>query len=198
MTATTDARVRFQAEAVPRGLLTVAALRARCTVDGATHCWLWQGACSTDGSPRLHTFDHARGDKRSMSGPKAVWNIAHAEAPPLGKLVFRGCGQRACLNPAHLRLARTKAEIGEHWRRAGWRVGTALEARRANVRLAQAAAGVVPTDPAVVRAVRAAPQTVSSVELARLHGIAPQTVSRIRRGKSHRDLIDQPTQETSP
>jgi len=51
-----------------RGLLTVEAVKARCTVDPATHCWLWQGATAADGVPRLHTLDYARVEKRSRSG----------------------------------------------------------------------------------------------------------------------------------
>lgn len=171
------------------GMATIGHLRARCAIDTVTRCWLWQGACATDGTPRLHTFDHERGDKRVMSGPKAAWNIAHGEAPPSWALVYRGCGHRLCLNPTHLRLARDKAEIGAHWRRAGYRKGNSVEARRANARLAQAAAGIVPTDSSVVLAIRSAPASVRGRELARLHGIAEQTVSRIRRGQSHRHLL---------
>lgn len=173
-----------------RGMCTVEAMRARCVIDPVSGCWLWQGGCAMDGTPRLYTVCHAHGDKRSMSGPKGAWNIAFNQAPPHGKLVFRGCGQRLCLNPVHLRLARDKAEIGLHWRRAGYRKGTALESRRANQRIACVASGKTPTDEAIVRAIRAAPPGLSQRELAALHGIARQTVSRIQRGESHRHLLE--------
>jgi len=178
--------------AFARGVLTVEALRSRCTVDPVSHCWHWTGAISSDGIPRIHTFDHAVGDKRVLTGPRAAWNIAHGEAPPADRMVFRCCGERLCLNPAHLRLAATKAEIGLHWRRAGFRLGTALDARRANAAKAQAARGITPTDSAVVLAIRQAPAEASNVELAQRFGVAHQTVSRIRRGQSHRHLL--PTQ----
>lgn len=171
-----------------RGLLTVAQVRARCDIDPARHCWLWQGAKGVDGTPRLWTFDHQRGEKRSMSGALAMWNIAHQEAPRPGHLVYRCCGARACLNPAHLKQARDKAEIGLHIRRAGYRIGIAVEARRANQRRAMEARGITPTAPEVVRAIRKAPMETSNVELAAIHGISHTTVSRIRRMESHKEV----------
>lgn len=168
-----------------RGITTVEALKARCVVDPATHCWVWQGALSTDGTPRLHTLDYARLEKRTMSGPLAAWHIAHGEAPPAWAIVFRGCLHRRCLNPAHLRLARDKADIGEHIRRTGKRKGTHLEARRASVRKAQAAAGVVLTPTPIVVAIKTAPKEVTNVALAERFGMNHQTVSRIRRGETH-------------
>ena len=164
-------------------------LRERCDVDPATHCWIWQGAVNARSkTPVLYAFDHARADKRAMSGPLAAWNIAHAAAPLPGSLVFRCCGSTLCLNPAHLREARSRAEIGLHQRRAGYRKGTSVEARRENVRLAWAAQGIVVTPPEAVRAIRSAPSSVTGRALAERFGISPQAVSRIRRGLSHRDV----------
>lgn len=170
-----------------RGLIsTIAKLRERCTVDPLTHCWHWQGAKS-NGQPRIWAFDHATGDKRAMSGPKAAWNIAFGRAPR--GLAYRACLCDSCLNPAHLREARSKAEIGEHIRRAGTRKGTAYPARMANLARARAALGITPTPAAVVLAIRAAPQDVSNVELSKEFGLLHQTISRIRRGESHRHLL---------
>lgn len=168
-----------------RGLLTIAAVRARCIVNHDTGCWHWQGAMSTDGTPRIWTFDHERGEKRTMSGPKAVWNIAHQEAPRKGWLVYRRCVVDDCLCPVHLAQARDRIEIGRHIAGSGRRKGTAVESRRANAIKAQMAAGIVVTSPDIVRACRAAPEGVTSASLSKLYGIAPQTVSRIRRGESH-------------
>lgn len=175
------------ARGLPRGVTRIEHLRARCDIDHATHCWLWRGA-STKAKPRIYTLDHARGEKRPMSGPLAAWNIAHGAAPLAGALVYRCCGHQACLNPAHLREALSKAEIGLHIRRSGQRKGTALESRRANIRLAQAASGVVFTSPDVVRLIRAAGADVSSRALARKTGASDSVVSRIRRGQSHRGV----------
>jgi hypothetical protein len=175
-----------------RGIATIPDVRARSILDPLTGCWHWQGAKAWDGVPRIHAFDHARGEKRVMCGPQAVWNIAHGESPA-PKLAFRACTCTDCVNPVHLRLARDKAEIGLHIRRRGNRKGKALEARRANARLAQIAAGHTPTPPEVVMAVRSAPAVVTNRELAALHGITDKVVSRIRRGESHRHLLEATT-----
>lgn len=168
-------------------ITSIEQLKARCTVDHATHCWLWTGATTgTYGVPAIWCFDHRRGEKRTMSGPSAVWNIAHGEAVPVGNLIFRACCRVLCLNPAHLRRARTKAEIGEHQRRAGSRKGTGLESRRANIVKAWESAGIVPTKPEVVRAIRSAPPSVTGRALAARYGLARSTVSRIRIGQSHK------------
>jgi hypothetical protein len=173
-----------------RGMGSVQALKSRCIIDPVTHCWQWQGAFSA-GEPRLWAFDHALGDKRVMTGPAAAWNIAHDAPVPRGKMVFRGCMNRVCLNPAHLRLARSLAEVGEHQRRAGTRKGrprTPAQAA-ANQRMRDAR-GLPQTPPEIVRAIRAAPAGITNVALAAQHGVAHQTVSRIRRGESHRGTGD--------
>lgn len=170
------------------GLITsTAQLKARCTVDPATHCWLWTGA--TNGKwhlPAIWAFDHARGEKRTMTGPLAAWNIAFGEAPRAGHLVFRGCCKSLCLNPAHLRLARSKAEIGAHQRLAGSRKGAHVHIRRENMRAAWQATGTLPTPPEVVRHIRSADASTTGRALAAQFGIAQTTVSRIRLGQSHK------------
>lgn len=167
-----------------RGLLTVEQLKARCTVDPATHCWLWQGATS-GGLPRIHTLDYARTEKRAMSGPLAAWHIAFNAAPRPGCLVFRGCQHALCLNPAHLREATDKAAIGLHIRRLGSRIGTAMAARRANITLAHAARGMMVTPPEKVRAVLEADPKMTSRAVAKMVGLGYSTTCSIRTGKRH-------------
>lgn len=167
---------------------TIADLRARSVQDPATHCWHWLGAKSPDGVPRIWTFDHERGDKRGMSGPKAVWNIAHGAAPRPGHLVYRRCVTCDCVNPSHMAQAASKKEIGAHIARNGARKGTSVPQRRANLLKAAAAAGIRYTPPEIVQAIRAAGPGPTNLELAALHGCAHSTVSKIRRGESHRGV----------
>lgn len=170
-----------------RGMLTIDQLKARCVVDQASHCWLWQGATS-GGQPKLWTLDYGRIEKRVMPGPLAAWHISR-QAPPLdGHLVFRCCGNRLCLNPAHLREMASRAAIGLHIRRARSLVGTHVQVRRQNIRAAWAARGMVPTPLEVVRAIRAAPKQVTGRSLARQFGLSDQTVSRIRRGQGRLEV----------
>ena len=175
---------------LPRGIATVEALRLHCDIDPETHCWLWNGALSTDGVPRIHTFDHERGEKRLMSGPKAAWNISRGEAPPSwAPLVYRTCMRSRCLCPVHLKTARDKAEICAHVSRMGIRKGTNLEQRTAARLKGLAAQGLVPTSPEIVLAIRAADPAIRTRSLARLHGVSDSVASAIRTGKTHRHLL---------
>lgn len=163
-----------------RGLLTVASIRARCEVDAVTGCWHWQGAKSCDGVPRIWTFDHERGEKRCMCGPKAVWNIAHGRAPLPGYLVYRECVTTDCLKPSHLRASPSLAAIGANVAASGKRKGTSLEQRLANVRLAWAAAGNPKTPEHVIAAILAADPKRTHLDVGRELGIAQQTVGKYR------------------
>lgn len=79
-----------------RGVLTVESLKARCIVDATTHCWLWTGARSgRSPAPRIWTLDHARLEKRVMSGPLAAWNIAYGAPPRPGRLAPAGVTNKA-------------------------------------------------------------------------------------------------------
>lgn len=168
-------------------------LKARCIVDAVTHCWLWQGGTTGDGSPKLHTLDYDRLEKRTMPGTRAAWSIAFGKAPRPGCIVFRACLHRLCLNPAHLREGKSKAELGQHIRRSGAWKGTYIAQRTASARKASLAAGTIPTPEAVVRAIRQEPRTTMNVTLAERYGIAHQTVSRIRRGQSRKDVSPNPS-----
>ena len=168
-----------------RGVMRVADLRDRSRPHGT--CWLWAGAACC-GSPRIFTFDYDRGEKRTMSGPRAVWSISQRSA--LGsRLAFMRCCVSSCVNPDHVGSAASKAEIGAHHAAAGVRKGTNVEQRRAAIRVAWERTGCQPTAPAIVLAIRAAGPGPSNMALAREHGIGHTTVSRIRRGESHRALL---------
>jgi hypothetical protein len=176
-----------------RGITTVSDIKARCKVDPATHCWLWHGGfSSTNGikSPAIYAFDHAAGCKRVMTGTRGAWNVAHGAAPLPGFLVFRACCNPLCLNPAHLREARSKANICRHIARAGVLKGTHVEARRANGAKGLAAMGIVVTPPDVVLAVRRAPASETNRAIARRLGLSESVVSGIRLGKRHRHVTE--------
>ena len=171
-----------------RGILTVADLRACCDVNQTNGCWIWQGG-RTNGAPRLWTFDHERGEKRVMTGPKGVWNIAHQAAPRKGWLVFRRCQVRLCMHPVHMGQARNLIELGKHIQLLGSQKGTMDAQRHANLVKARESQAVTSTPREVVLACRSAGADVTNVSLARLHGIGPSTVGRIRRGLSRCDVV---------
>lgn len=171
-------------------MLTLDDLRRRCVIDPITNCWHWQGAKSVvDGVPRLYTFDHARCEKRTMSGPVAAWNIAHQRAPLPGWKVYRCCGTTDCLAPYHLREVRNTKEMGRLIAASGRRKGAKSEAVLAAAARGRAAQGIVETPREIVLQIRAAPLEISGAELARQLGIPKYTVSRIRRGESFKGVV---------
>lgn len=176
-----------------RGVASTSDLRARSRIDPLDRnpydpCWHWLGALSTDGVPRIWTVDLDSGDKTALSGPKAVHYIATGK-PLQGRLAFRKCGSRDCVNPGHHSTAACRAEIGAFVAAAGWRKGTHVEKRRANVRKAWAAQNTKVTPPEIVLAIRQAPEIVSCRELAALFGLNPKLASAIRRGKTRQGVV---------
>lgn len=153
-----------------------------------SNCWHWLGAKSQAGVPRIWTFDHDRGEKRCLAGPTAVWNIANG-AGTGGRIPYRNCFCLDCVNPEHIAIVNDKAELGNVMReRNRHRTDAGMQARRINIAKAQAGAGIVRTPAEIVLAIRSMPGTGRSI--ARQLGMAEQTVSRIRRGESHRDLLE--------
>ncbi len=164
-------------------------LRARCEVDPVTHCWVWKGGKSSKGGPRIHAFDHERGEKRSMNGAQAAWNIAYGRAPLPGWLVYRACGCKLCVCPSHLREMPSRTAIGEHQRRAGHRKGKNVPQRVAALAKAREAAGITVTPREVVIAIRQAGPDVTGRALAQQFGMRETTVSKIRRGETHQGVM---------
>lgn len=169
-----------------RGIATVEDLRARSERRPGSDCWWWLGAMACDKvSPRIWTLDYELVDKRTMTGPQAVWNISRGEGLH-GWLAYMRCVNSSCVNPVHVGKARSRVEIGAHIARHGKRKGRNTEAQRGNIRKAWQAAGITPTAPEVVAAIRAEPSSLTNIALAAKYGLGHTTVSRIRRGDSHR------------
>lgn len=170
-----------------RGIATVADLKARCVVDALTHCWLWKGAMS--GSQiKIHTFDHRVGEKRTLSGPTALWNVAHGEAPPSWSRPRMRCLNSRCANPAHVVLFPDLKAWGRMVAHSGRWKGVNVESKLGNLELARRARGVESTPPELVRAVREAPPEETGLSVAARLGLSSSVVSRIRCGLSHRGV----------
>lgn len=150
--------------------------------EGST-CWQWLGAKSDGGkTPRMWTFDHDKGEKLVMPGPRAVWNIAN-QAGLGSRFAFMRCCNSLCVNPAHVGVAESRAEIGAHIAANGKRKGSHVEARRLNLVKAWAGSGKTLTPPETVLAIRAATGTGRAIGLQ--FGVNERIVSKIRRGESH-------------
>lgn len=166
-------------------ILTIDDIKRRSTRAPGDLCWHWQGAKATDGTPRIWTFDHDRCEKRAISGPKAIWNIAQ-QCGTRGLWAARVCVCTDCVNPAHIKLFTSKAELGAHIRLNGARKGKHTDTWTASLRKAWEASGVYPTPPEVVRQIRS--ETGTLREIGDRHGLSFKTVGRIRRGDSHKQV----------
>ena len=169
------------------GVLRIGDLYARSERRPWSACWWWTGA-KCGASPRIWTYDHDRHDKRVMSGPRAVWNIAKGQGLG-GRLAYMTCINSQCVNPRHVASAASKLELGAAISKSGKRKGTQLAQRRAAAEKGHVSAGIVPTPAAVVLAIRAAGPGPTNLQLAARFGMKHNTVSRIRRGDSHKHLL---------
>lgn len=166
-----------------RGIATVDDLRRMSDIDPVTRCWHYRGAKAPNGQPRIWAFDHDKGDMASLSGPRAVWNIAHGCGP--GRwLAFRWCFVGDCVCPAHHKLARDVAEICRAAKRAGVKWGPPPEVRRVGLVAARRAAGIAETPADVVLRVRELFATGGRTgkAIAAEMGLSESVVSRIKHG----------------
>jgi hypothetical protein len=166
-------------------ILTVSDLRARCVIDPASQCWIWQGGTSRN-TPSVYTLDYLRAEKTALPGPRAAWYIANQRPALPGWIMARGMKCHSlCMCPAHVRVYSSRTELRTAEGLSGRHKGIVSEARKASLRRAWAVGnGVTPPD--VVAAIQAADATVQGRTLARLYGVSDSTVSNIRSGKLHK------------
>ena len=65
-------------------------------------CWIWQGQVSNSGYGRIKQLQDDRTLK--MVSAQSASYIAFIDVIPEGFLVKQYCGNRLCINPAHLEL----------------------------------------------------------------------------------------------
>lgn len=70
-----------------------------------TDCWIWRGwkAASGSGGLTIPAGKSETGKSHSMSAHVAAWEIYNGPVPA-GRSVKRSCGNKLCVNPAHLEL----------------------------------------------------------------------------------------------
>lgn len=174
-------------------IVSVEQLKARCTVDPATHCWLWLGGTSR-GRPYIYTLDYAKTTKHGMDGPRAAYNIGMQTPLRHGEIVARGMSCPClCVNPAHVRRYASRALLRAAEGASGRSKGslTAGRARSLKAAWAKRPNGVVPAE--VVSAIRQAPKEVTCTALAQTYRRHVSTISKIRRAASQAGVSARPS-----
>ena len=92
-------------------------------------CWLWLGACSSNG------YGAAFAGKRQIGAHRVSYELANGPIPP-GLVIDHLCRVRRCVNPAHLEavpqrvnLARGENHVAENMTKAACHNGHAFDAR---------------------------------------------------------------------
>lgn len=79
--------------------------------DPVTDCWLWQGSCvKRDGYGRVTV------DGRLRNAHRVAWEMANDPVPE-GQVVIPCAHNKACCNPAHLKLADQREQMVENLRK---------------------------------------------------------------------------------
>jgi hypothetical protein len=77
-------------------------------VDRSGDCWLWTAAIDSKGYGRICQREH--GMQKGLSAHRVSYVLAHGSIPA-DKFIDHICRNRACVNPAHLRLATHKQNM---------------------------------------------------------------------------------------
>lgn len=159
------------------GIRTLEDIRRRCYVDPVSGCWLWRLHVSRGRSCCVWSSD---GVVHKGTAQRAAWVLAGLPLKP-GWVVSRRrsiCESPDCCNPAHHRAGPRSKVLPKLTpeQRTSHRIGVTRESRRRSKLSMEAALQIRQSD-APCRA-----------EAARW-GVAPTTVSQIRRGETWREGI---------
>ena len=127
-------------------------------------CWLWMGSVG----------GHGYGQIAKDGGPKTAhrlsWEMQFGPVPP-DKWVLHRCDTRSCVNPAHMFLG-TAAD--NNWDKVSKGRSNSVRGERCG------RAKLTEKDVRTIKNLK----WLNSSEISRLYGVAPNSVSLIRRGKS--------------
>lgn len=162
---------------------TIDDLQGRCRVDDITGCWEWTGCYSgrmcTSKAVVPSTYVPALGCTTTCMRAAAFLTGRKVRD---NQIAWATCANRKCCNPDHIRLG-TRKEWGR-WMTQQKLMTNSLARARASIEMHRRRA---PNMPAIAAEIRASDER--GCTLARKHGLTPQTVSRIRRGKTWRETI---------
>lgn len=144
-------------------------------------CWLWLGHLSLKSGYGLFRMT-PRTEDRAIGAHRASWAL-HRGAIPEGMFVCHKCDNRACVNPDHLFLGTGNDNMADAARkgRMNWKKGAPL--RNFPKGEWHHKAKLIARD---VREIRASSD--KGVDLARLYGVTPTNITRIRKRKVWRHI----------
>ncbi len=146
--------------------------------DGREH-WYWQG-CQSGGSAFMTAPNFSQDPTGAVTstqrGCRAVWHILNARPLPKGCVAYAICQERACVNPACIKMG-TPAQYGQALRLTG-ALQTGVNRRLASRRAALAFRKISPDDALAIWHSRASTQ-----DLMRQYGVAKSTINRHKAGQ---------------
>ena len=158
----------------PRLKLTVEILRGRCQIDADSGCWLWPLARNGYGYP---VVSH---QGKQVTAHRLAFVLAGRKLAA-GARLAHVCGERACINPAHMKALQGGDFI--KWQRAtyGWARTAAGKARAA---IGRRQASDVKLDYDKAREIRARYAAGESLRaLGRAYGVNGTTIHAVVQGR---------------
>lgn len=172
------------AQRIGPGVYCLEDLRQRCVIDKDSGCWRWGLSMNKAGNgaivPRVSIPAGVLCDHRvsSMAGGKAAWLLSGRRLLDK-RVVWRTCGCRECVNPAHL-MSGTKAQEGAWIARTGALKGVVAR-RIACIRNVARTQALPPAKVSAIAEEMAA--GVLQRDICVKHGISLATASKINQGK---------------
>jgi hypothetical protein len=156
---------------------TLEDIRQRCVITEDGH-WLWKGALTAEGRPRIHAPDYTNNGRMiPQSGPRAVVHCSTGRPIPVGWRAYGTCEHKTCCNPKCIKCT-SEADFGAWLRRTGKYKG---DVRRILANRATSRSRSVLT-PERIAYIQTSPKL--GKDLAVELGISETTVSKARRGES--------------
>lgn len=149
------------------GVRTLSDMKARCEEVG--ECWEWQYGFQNHGRTPCVSYLGLRMAARRLA------LMLHTGSSLEGMLVMYTCGNKACVNPDHLKSMTKEKAMSK--------LAAKASTKARNVKIAATKRAQSHVTPSIAHEIRLS--TERSDTLAKRHGVSKSTVYAIRRGEKH-------------